>query len=183
MNGSFAGSIPACGPCPMIFPIFGSSAPQPTCGLPGWGSGRFLGALLPVRPPVWERTFRLFCPERPQSLRPILVLALLASSVTAYALQPFVDHSNPDLSAMTFSELEYAEGVTCSHRSAQVTPCTDSVLSRERLPMSFKTPPGKSRPSPLPSIRATPSPPSGLTERRFPSGSAIIRSTMRPCWK
>ena len=115
--------------------------------------------------------------------RPILVLALLASSVTAYALQPFVDHSNPDLSAMTFSELEYAEGVTCSHRSAQVTPCTDSGSVTGTASYEFQNSSGKSRPSPLPSIRATPSPPSGLTERRFPSGSGIIRSTMRPCWK
>ena len=75
--------------------------------------------------------------------RPILVLALLASSVTAYALQPFVDHSNPDLSAMTFSELEYAEGVTCSHRSAQVTPCTDSGSVTGTASYEFQNSSGK----------------------------------------
>ena len=54
--------------------------------------------------------------------RPAVALLLLACSGWAYAAQPFVDHSNPDLTAMTFYEIPYAQGVVCSGRSAQVFP-------------------------------------------------------------
>lgn len=54
--------------------------------------------------------------------RPAIVVILLACSGTAYAAQPFVDHSNLDETAMTFAELDYAEGVVCTARSAQVFP-------------------------------------------------------------
>ena len=56
--------------------------------------------------------------------RPIIALALLVCSGTAYAAQPLVDSSNPDQMAMTFYEIPYVEGVVCTGRSAQVFPDT-----------------------------------------------------------
>ena len=56
--------------------------------------------------------------------RPIIALALLVCSSTAYAAQPLVDSSNPDQMAMTFYEIPYVEGVVCTGRSAQVFPDT-----------------------------------------------------------
>lgn len=56
--------------------------------------------------------------------RPVIALLLLACSGTAYAAQPFFDDSNPDLTASKLFELEYAEGVVCSARTAQVFPDT-----------------------------------------------------------
>ena len=44
--------------------------------------------------------------------RPAVALALLACSGTAYAAQPFIDNSNPDLHAMELYNPDYAEGVT-----------------------------------------------------------------------
>ena len=58
--------------------------------------------------------------------RPILALALLACSGAAFAAQPLVDDSTPDLAAMTFSEVPYAEHVVCTGRSAQVFPDTSA---------------------------------------------------------
>ena len=58
--------------------------------------------------------------------RPFLALLLLACSVTAYAAQPLVDDSNPDLTAMTFYEVPYAEGLICTGRSVQVFPDTSA---------------------------------------------------------
>ena len=54
--------------------------------------------------------------------RPAVALVLLACSGTAYAAQPFIDQSNPDLTVMSFYEIPYAEGVTFLSRSAQVFP-------------------------------------------------------------
>ena len=59
-----------------------------------------------------------------RAYRPVIALALLACSGTAYAAQPFIDHSNPDLTVMSFYEIPYAEGVTFLSRSAQVFPDT-----------------------------------------------------------
>ena len=56
--------------------------------------------------------------------RPAIALALLACAGAAYAAQPFIDRSNPDLTAMTFYEIPYAEGVTFVSRTAQVFPDT-----------------------------------------------------------
>ena len=56
--------------------------------------------------------------------RPAVALALLACSGTAYAAQPFIDNSNPDLSAMKLYELDYAEGVTFLDRTIRVFPDT-----------------------------------------------------------
>ncbi len=58
--------------------------------------------------------------------RPVLALVLLACSGAAYAAQPFIDHSNPDLSVMSFYEIPYAEGVTFVRRTAQVFPDTSA---------------------------------------------------------
>ena len=58
--------------------------------------------------------------------RPAVALALLACSGTAYAAQPFIDNSNPDLTVMSFYEIPYAEGVTFVRRTAQVFPDTDA---------------------------------------------------------
>lgn len=54
--------------------------------------------------------------------RPLIALLLLASAGTAYAAQPFVDHSNLDETAATFYEIPYAEDVVCTGRSAEVLP-------------------------------------------------------------
>ena len=54
--------------------------------------------------------------------RPAVALCLLAACGWAYAAQPFVDHSNPDLTAMTFYEIPFMEGVTCLSRTADVRP-------------------------------------------------------------
>ena len=59
-----------------------------------------------------------------RAYRPAIALALLACFGTAYAAQPFIDHSNPDLTVMSFYEIPYAEGVTFVSRSAQVFPDT-----------------------------------------------------------
>ena len=59
-----------------------------------------------------------------RAYRPAIALALLACSGTAYAAQPFIDRSNPDLTVMSFYEIPYAEGVTFLSRSAQVFPDT-----------------------------------------------------------
>ncbi len=57
-----------------------------------------------------------------RAYRPIITLTLLVCSGTAYAVQPLVDHSNPDQMAMTFYEIPYAENVVCTNRSVQVFP-------------------------------------------------------------
>ena len=61
-----------------------------------------------------------------RAYRPVIALALLACSGTAYAVQPLVDHSNSDQMAMTFYEIPYAESVVCTGRSAQVFPDTSA---------------------------------------------------------
>lgn len=56
--------------------------------------------------------------------RPAAALALLVCAGAAYAVQPMVDHENPDLTAMTFSQMPFLEEVVCFARSAQVVPNT-----------------------------------------------------------
>lgn len=58
--------------------------------------------------------------------RPLAAALLLGSSLTAYAAQPLVDHSNPDQTVMTFLEIPYLEQVLCTGRTAQVFPDTRS---------------------------------------------------------
>ena len=56
--------------------------------------------------------------------RPLAAALLLGCSLTAYAAQPLVDHSNPDQTVMTFLEIPYLEQVLCTGRTAQVFPDT-----------------------------------------------------------
>lgn len=56
--------------------------------------------------------------------RPLAAALLLGCSLTAYAAQPLVDHSNPDQTVMTFLEIPYLEQVLCTGRTARVFPDT-----------------------------------------------------------
>lgn len=57
--------------------------------------------------------------------RPAIALALLACSVTAYARQPMVDHSNRLLDDAYHTQ-DYSETVTCSGWQADITPDPDT---------------------------------------------------------
>ena len=78
-----------------------------------------------------------------RAYRPVIVLALLACSGTAYAAQPFIDHSNPDLTVMSFYEIPYAEGVTFVSRSAQVFPDTAAGTVTGRASYRFENTSGQ----------------------------------------
>ena len=78
-----------------------------------------------------------------RAYRPIIALALLACSGTAYAAQPFIDHSNPDLTVMSFYEIPYAEGVTFLSRSAQVFPDTAAGTVTGRASYRFENTSGQ----------------------------------------
>lgn len=75
--------------------------------------------------------------------RPVIALALLICSGAAYAAQPFIDHSNPDLTVMSFYEIPYAEGVTFVHRTAQVFPDTDAGTVTGRASYQFRNTSGQ----------------------------------------
>ena len=75
--------------------------------------------------------------------RPVIAVALLACSGTAYAAQPFIDQSNPDLTAMSFYEIPYAEGVTFVRRTAQVFPDTDAGTVTGRASYQFQNTSGQ----------------------------------------
>ena len=75
--------------------------------------------------------------------RPVIALALLACSGTAYAAQPFIDNSNPDLTVMSFYEIPYAEGVTFLSRSAQVFPDTATGTVTGRASYQFRNTSGQ----------------------------------------
>lgn len=75
--------------------------------------------------------------------RPAVALALLACSGTAYAAQPFIDNSNPDLMVMSFYEIPYAEGVTFVRRTAQVFPDTDAGTVTGRASYRFQNTSGQ----------------------------------------
>ena len=81
--------------------------------------------------------------------RPAIVVILLTCSGTAYAAQPFVDHSNLDETAMTFAELDDAEGVVCTARSAQVFQMFRQERCLARPATGLQTPLARSRWSPL----------------------------------
>ena len=78
-----------------------------------------------------------------RAYRPVIALALLACSGTAYAAQPFIDHSNPDLTVMSFYEIPYAEGVTFVSRSAQVFPDTAAGTVTGRASYRFENTSGQ----------------------------------------
>ena len=75
--------------------------------------------------------------------RPAVALALLACSGTAYAAQPFIDQSNPDLTVMSFYEIPYAEGITFVRRTAQVFPDTDAGTVTGRASYQFQNTSGQ----------------------------------------
>lgn len=75
--------------------------------------------------------------------RPAVALLLLICSGTAYAAQPMVDHSNPDQTVMTFSEVPYAEEVVCTGRSAEVYPDTEAGTVSGRAAYQFQNTSGK----------------------------------------
>ena len=75
--------------------------------------------------------------------RPAVALVLLACSGTAYAAQPFIDNSNPDLTVMSFYEIPYAEGVTFLSRTAQVFPDTDAGTVTGRASYRFQNSSGQ----------------------------------------
>ena len=77
--------------------------------------------------------------------RPAVALALLACSGTAYAAQPFIDNSNPDLTVMSFYEIPYVEGVTFLSRSAQVFPDTDAGTVTGRASYRFQNTSGQAQ--------------------------------------
>ncbi len=78
-----------------------------------------------------------------RAYRPAIALALLACSGTAYAAQPFIDRSNPDLTVMSFYEIPYAEGVTFVSRSAQVFPDTAAGTVTGRASYRFENTSGQ----------------------------------------
>ena len=78
-----------------------------------------------------------------RAYRPAIALALLACSGTAYAAQPFIDHSNPDLTVMSFYEIPYVEGVTFVSRSAQVFPDTAAGTVTGRASYRFENTSGQ----------------------------------------
>lgn len=75
--------------------------------------------------------------------RPAIALVLLACSGTAYANQPFIDQSNPDLTVMSFYEIPYAEGVTFVRRTAQVFPDTTAGTVTGRASYQFQNASGQ----------------------------------------
>ena len=77
--------------------------------------------------------------------RPLLALFLIVCSCTAYIGQPIVDHSNPDLNAMTFFELPTLDGVSCSSRSVKVYPNTDAGTVAGTAAYYFQNTSGKAQ--------------------------------------
>src|SRR5699024_3180442 len=75
--------------------------------------------------------------------RPAVALLLLICSGNAYAAQPMVDHSNPDQTVMTFSEVPYAEEVVCTGRSAEVYPDTEAGTVSGRAAYQFQNTSGE----------------------------------------
>ena len=75
--------------------------------------------------------------------RPIIALLLLACSGTAYAVQPLVDHSNPDLNAMELYNLDYAEGIAFLDRTVQVFPDTRAGTVEGRAVYRFQNTSGQ----------------------------------------
>ncbi len=70
--------------------------------------------------------------------RPAIAFLLLSCSGIAYTTQPFIDHSNPDLTVMSFDKLPDAKGVTFLSRSAQVFPDTAAGTVTGRASYRFE---------------------------------------------
>lgn len=77
--------------------------------------------------------------------RPVIAFSLIACSCAAYAAQPIVDHSNPDLNIMTFAELPYLEDVVCLGRTADVRPDTGSGTVTGRAAYHFRNSSGQTQ--------------------------------------
>ncbi len=75
--------------------------------------------------------------------RPAVAAALLACAATAYAAQPFFDHSNLDLTAQALFELPYAEGLSCLSRTYQLFPDTDAGTLTGRATYQFRNTSGQ----------------------------------------
>ena len=75
--------------------------------------------------------------------RPAIAFLLLACSGIAYTTQPFIDHSNPDLTVMSFDKLPDAKGVTFLSRSAQVFPDTAAGTVTGRASYRFENTSGQ----------------------------------------
>ena len=78
-----------------------------------------------------------------RAYRPAIALLLLVCSETAYAAQPFYDHSNPDLNAAQLYELDYAQGVAFLDRTIQLTPDTRSGTVAGRAVYRFQNTSGQ----------------------------------------
>ena len=115
--------------------------------------------------------------------RPVIALALLACSGAAYAAQPFIDHSNPDLTVMSFYEIPYAEGVTFVRRTAQVFPDTDAGTVTGRASYQFRNTSGQEQ-----SISFGVNPGYAISNVKangadVPFTVSDTRSITRLCWK
>ena len=82
-------------------------------------------------------------PERPAALPPGDRPGAAGLFGAAYATQPFIDHSNPDLTVMSFYEIPYAEGVTFVRRTAQVFPDTGDGTVTGRASYQFQNTSGQ----------------------------------------
>lgn len=89
--------------------------------------------------------FGSLCRSVRRAYRPLIAVLLLTCAGFAYAAQPFVDQSNPDQTVMTFYEIPYAEGVTCSGRSAEVYPDTAAGTLRGRAAFAFQNTSGRAQ--------------------------------------
>ena len=63
-------------------------------------------------------------------LRPAVALCLLGCCALSWAAQPMVDHSDPDETKMSFSEIPYLDKVAYVRRLARVFPDTDAGTLR-----------------------------------------------------
>ena len=86
---------------------------------------------------------RLPGPERPAALPPGDRPGAAGLFRHRLCAQPFLDHSNPDLTVMSFYEIPYAEGVTFVRRTAQVFPDTDAGTVTGRASYQFQNTSGQ----------------------------------------
>lgn len=77
--------------------------------------------------------------------RPVTALLLLACFGAGYAAQPFIDHSNPDLTVRSFYALPNAEGVTVLSCGVQVFPDTAAGTVTGRACYRFENTSGKAQ--------------------------------------
>ena len=78
-----------------------------------------------------------------QFWRPVAALLLLACSAAAWAAQPFVDHSNPDETIMSFDQIAFPQGVSCLSRTARVYPNTATGTVTAQASFRFRNTSGQ----------------------------------------